>query len=157
MELINFYFNAHTPNKIKKVVVSIKVDIKDIVMSNDIANRENAEYVTYTVHNIESIQDRNGNSFNSAINIYSDDPCTFQIGKSVKSNTPIKIYMNYNVCISKQLENKISKINIYDEKGNTIMNGISCNGLFTGTIFNLNGGVNRYKNGISTLNNQDVI
>jgi hypothetical protein len=148
MQLINFYLNAHTSDKIKKVVVNVTVYLKDIIMPNEIANRENAEYVTNTIQNIDNIQDKNGNSYNSAINIYSNDTSIFQIGKGLKLNTPIKIYMNYNVCISKQLENKINKINIYDENGNTIMDGVSRNGLFTGSIFNLNGTVNLYNNGL---------
>lgn len=131
----NFYLNAHTKNDTKKVVVCVSIDNIHVIMPTDIANREFAEYQTYKIHKVNAIFDKNGKSYNSAIDIYSNEPYSFNLGQSVISNEPIKIYMNYNTCVSKQVENRIKKLVIYDKNGNIIMDGMTINGVFTGKMY----------------------
>jgi hypothetical protein len=148
MQFNHFYLNAHTQNDQKKVIVYITVNHEDILIHENIENRENAEYQTKRINKVNSIFDKNGNFYNTAINIYSDDNYIFNIGQRIISNTPINIYINYNTCISKLLLNKVKKINIYNKNGATLMTGLIKNGIFTGISYGNNSEEYHYTDGV---------
>jgi hypothetical protein len=147
---ITCFTNAHTLNKFKKVVVTMTVKISDIInLNNDeIINRENAEYSTMNIMNISHIENKNGKQYSNAVNIFSNETYMFKLGNAINCVCPIKIYMNYNVCISKQSENYIRKINQFSKNGEEIMTGISINHIFTGRTIDKYGLITYYKNGI---------
>ena len=147
---ITFFINAHTLHKFKKVVVTATVKIMDIINfnNNDIINRENAEYLTHNIFRVDNIVNKNGKIYDNALDIYTTDNSIYTEGKGFHSDIPIKMYMNYNVCISKQLTNIIKAINTFNEKGEEEISGFLQNGLFTGHVIANNGVITNYKKGI---------
>jgi hypothetical protein len=146
--LLNFFINAHSTNKVKKVIVHASVYISDVVNLNNIVNRENAEYLTHNIFRVDNIVNKNGKIYDNALDIYTTDNSIYTKGKGFHSDIPIKMYMNYNVCISKQLTNIIKAINTFNEKGEEEMSGFLQNGLFTGHVIDNNGVITNYKKGI---------
>jgi len=150
LDLRQFFVNAHTHTSFKKVIVCVSVKFSDIINSHadTIVNRENAEYLTNNIYNVNNIINKNGKIYNNAINIFTDESYIFTLGKELRVKSPIHMYFNYNVCVSKQLENRIRKINIVNKNGEEIMTGISQSGLFTGIYLDEHGSYANYKKGI---------
>jgi hypothetical protein len=130
-----FFTNAYSLTSKKKVLVHVLVNEKNIIKPSHLINYENATFLTNYIRNVIKIVDNNGNYYNLAEDIYSNERCMFRINKSLHTVKFINIFANEKVCISKQLENIIKKVTIYNKNGYLLMDGISKNGIFSGRKF----------------------
>jgi hypothetical protein len=138
-----------------KVVVHMQIKSSFIIYPKCCANPQKAECATSVVERVCDIFTKNDVHYEKAVDIYENDDFTYFVGESLKLDKPIKIYFNLNVCISKNLVNKIKPIAKYNAKGELQMNGICTNGLFTGKTFNDDGKTIYIKNGIVVNNDYD--
>jgi hypothetical protein len=131
-----------------KVVVHMQIRSSFIIYPKGCVDQQKAECTTRVVECVCDIFNKNDVRYEKAVDIYKNDDFTYLVGESLKLDKPIKIYLNLNVCNSKNLVNKIKTIVKYNEKGELIMNGICANGLFTGKTFDDVGKTTIIKNGI---------
>ncbi len=138
-----------------KVVVHMQIISSFIIYPKGCVDQQKAECTTRVVELVCDIFTKNDVHYEKAVDIYDNDDFTYLVGESLKLDKPIKIYFNLNVCISKNLVNKIKPIAKYNEKGELLMNGICTNGLFTGKTFDDDGKTIYIKNGIVVDNDDD--
>jgi hypothetical protein len=159
------YFIANAIPNLKNVVVEALVVKSSILDWNraSIIDRNFATFHTTEILKTISITDKKGNTYDTAMDIYTDDMChdtchttcessVFKVGKSNNFKLRVKCYLTRDTAISHFIFNKPQKCITYNDDGDILRNGLLWDGLFTGTIKeNTTKSIVKYKDGIQEI------
>jgi hypothetical protein len=130
--LIGFFIGHALPNY-KKVIIKCLIDQDDILdlNRNEIINFNNATFHSHSIFKILNIQDKKGNNYLNAVNIYNNDDIIFTLNNSITSKISIKFNINKAI-LDYYSKDKIKKIQKFDYNGQLILDGLYIDGIFNG-------------------------
>lgn len=147
------YINGQTSEESSKnVVIYCQIDRDTISDLNrdDIVEPKFAEYNTCKIAKVIYIEDKHGNTYKNAVNIYRSDDFEFVQNSGLVVETPLQFYLDKQVSLSHQIDNKIKSVVKYADNGAVYMKGFVLNGFFTGIVASSDSksGFVRVKNGV---------